>query len=698
MSTRRWAAAFAAGLAPALSTVVHAADASEAIIVAADGERSPTAPSLEATRADLATIPGGTDLVAGETIRRGRAMTLRDALQTSPGVYVQPRNGAEESRLSIRGSGIQRTFHLRGIVLLQDGQPLNLADGGGDFQAIDPALASHIAVYRGGNALRFGAATLGGAIDVITPTGRSSPGTMARFEAGSFDYAKAMVATGAAEGDLDGHVAVSGSTIEGYRDHSRQENQRASANVGWRIAPTLENRLYVSYANSNSELPGSLTRAQFEGDPEQANADNVRRDVKRDFPLLRIADRIAWDVGALRAQAGVGYMRKDLFHPLAFGLIDQESDDVTGFARLSGEDDWLGVPTRLTLGGNGAYGVTDAEVWNYVGGFASTGHVPNQRTSDALQEAVTVEAYAEVQAEVVERWWLVAGAQGVGARRENDDQRPIDGDQSGADAFHGFNPKLGVLWEATPRVQAFANASRSFEPPTFSEYVQVDVAGGPSLPQSDLEAQSAWTAEIGTRGAPMDGERLAWDITLYYALVSEEYVSVDQGGGLSRTVNADDTLHYGAEAGLALAVIDDVAGGHRLVLDTSYGWGRFAFDDDAAFGDNRLPGLPEHHVRAELRYERGPWHIGPVVEWQDDWYVDFANTVEADGEALVGLRGGYRQARGVSAFIEGKNLLDTAYTATTGIANPASAVAAQDQALWNPGDGLAVIAGIEWRH
>jgi len=58
-------------------------------------------------------------------------------------VFVQPRYGSEESRLSIRGSGLQRTFHGRGLKLLQDGVPLNLADGGFDFQAVEPLVSRY---------------------------------------------------------------------------------------------------------------------------------------------------------------------------------------------------------------------------------------------------------------------------------------------------------------------------------------------------------------------------------------------------------------------------------------------------------------------------------------------------------------------------------------------------------------------------
>ena len=62
---------------------------------------------------------------------------IADALGHATGVFIQSRFGAQEARLSIRGSGLQRTFHLRGIQLFQDGIPLNQADGAGDFQSIE---------------------------------------------------------------------------------------------------------------------------------------------------------------------------------------------------------------------------------------------------------------------------------------------------------------------------------------------------------------------------------------------------------------------------------------------------------------------------------------------------------------------------------------------------------------------------------
>jgi iron complex outermembrane receptor protein len=77
-------------------------------------------------------------VVDPESYETGRASTFQDLLGFALGVFVQPRFGSDEARLSIRGSGIQRTICGRGVQVLLDGVPVNLADGGFDFQAIEP--------------------------------------------------------------------------------------------------------------------------------------------------------------------------------------------------------------------------------------------------------------------------------------------------------------------------------------------------------------------------------------------------------------------------------------------------------------------------------------------------------------------------------------------------------------------------------
>lgn len=131
-----------------------------------------TRADLEERRARLAQVPGSVALIESDEIQRTRQANLKDVLGFTPGVYVQPRFGAaDESQISIRGSGLRNNFHLRGINVLVNGMPYRNADGFTDFESLELLNTESIEVYKGGNALRYGGSTLGGAINLETKTG-----------------------------------------------------------------------------------------------------------------------------------------------------------------------------------------------------------------------------------------------------------------------------------------------------------------------------------------------------------------------------------------------------------------------------------------------------------------------------------------------------------------------------------------------
>lgn len=651
-----------------------------------------TLPGIDEARAALALTPGGAAVIDAASFRDARVSTLQDALGYSAGVFVQPRFGSEESRLSIRGSGLQRTFHLRGIKLMQDGVPINLADGGGDFQVLEPLATRYIEVWRGANALQYGSSTLGGAINYVSPTGHDAPALTVRAETGAFGYLRSQLAGGFAAGRVDGYFSATSFAQDGFRDHARQDTQRLVGNIGVLLAPSLETRFFVQAAQSDSELPGNLTRQQLRDNPRQAAAGNVTGNQKRDIDLWRVSNRTVWQAAdGLRFELSAYYADKDLFHPI-FQVLDQRSKDFGAELRMVSDGTLAGRPNRLVAGLASSRGDTDDDRWTNIGGTRGA------RTNKLDTSARNVEAYVEDQFTFVPGWTAVVGTQYTNARRRSRDLCFTGGplvcggaDESFSRSYEGWSPKFGIRHDLSPAVQLFGNVSRSFEPPSFGE-----LTGGAAVIDS-LRAQRATTWEVGGRGSFGWG---AVDLALYRAKVTDELLaySLNLGGTpVNTTLNAPRTLHRGIE----FAASGQFGGGFEWRQALLYN--DFRFDGDALFGDNRLPGVPRTLFRGELGYRfsaapGGPLKIAASVEWSPQRYaVDMANTEFADDYAIFGLRLQQQVGRQLSWFIEGRNLGDRRYAATTNVVRDFSALAAAARNVYLPGDGRAVYAGIEWR-
>lgn len=647
-------------------------------------ERTPslTVATFAATAAELRLTPGATELVDAARFLRGRASTLEDTFFLSPGVIAQSRFGSDEARLSIRGSGLQRTFHGRGLRILQDGIPLNLADGGFDMQAIEPLAAAHVSIWRGANALALGASTLGGAIDYVSRTGRLDPPYFARLELGSWNYIRTGLAVGGIRGDFDTYASFTRASQDSFRDHARQENHRLFSNFGLRHSPTAETRLFVTAVRTDSELPGNLTKAQLNTTPSQANAGNIALHQKRDFDLLRIASKTSVRTGDTTWNFTAAWSYKDLDHPI-FQVIDQLSNDVLLGASFTHAGHLADHAHRLRAGVLLNRGETKAA------NFINTAGRRTTLVSSAIQTATNLEAFIEDQLTLARGFTFVFGASAAVNRREN--AQTFGPTPDYALDYQRLMPKLGLRYD-TPNLQLYTNVSSSYEPPSFSETLTLNTA---------RHAQTAATFELGSRGTHGP---LRWDFSLYHATVHHELLALDHDNNPATpatTVNARDTFHQGIELAVELDLLgtswtSSTPSAHRLVLRTSWTCGRLKFDDDPLYANNTLAGLPPHLIRGELTWETPSlWYAGPTFEWSPKkTYIDFRNTFAADAYAIAGFRCGYRPSRGVACFLEARNVFNKHYAATTGVIESA---ASTDQPQFLPGDTRSLYAGLEYR-
>lgn len=673
------------------------------VVVTAKKDPSSTVPSIATRREQIvSTAAGGVSVVDAEEYKTGRAATLKDALDFTPGVLVQSRFGAEEARIAIRGSGIQRTFHGRGLWLMQDGMPLNLADGGFDMQAVEPMAAQYVEVYRGANALQYGAATLGGAINFISNTGYTAPAIQTRFEIGSFNTRRAQISSGFVAGNVDGYASITAAHTDGFRDWSEQESLRVMANIGVKLSSNLEDRFYVTWVDSKSQLPGALTKNQFETNPQQAapgamipTAPGGAGLQRRDYQLFRLANKLTYSDGDQSLTLSTFWSWKDLDHPI-FQVIDQVSNDLGFDLRYDGKGHLFGLANDLTIGTNFMYGITEDQRFQNINGSRGA------KVADYRLQAINWSLYFNDRLHLTDKLSAVIGAQVMYASRDLNEETLIAStvpalrnlaDNSDRLADWGFSPKFGLIYDINPQSQVYFNASRSFEPATFGEATPIGAAG--IVP---LKPQSATTLEIGTRG---NHDRISWDFSYYYAWVDRELLTLGVQPLPTNTINAGKTIHQGIEFGLSADLLRNLTTQNatdfdRVTLRQNFFWNDFRFRKDPTFGDRLLPGFAPFYYRAELLYQHPcGFYAGPNLEWSPVRYAaDFARTTFADPYALIGLKAGYRTKKGFSFFVEARNLADVNYSPTTGVVTNANGGTA---AVYMPGDGRAFYGGIEFK-
>jgi len=741
--------------APAAEVPADPADAAAAApdapletVVIKDSSQSP----VQSEEARLANIPGGTSLIAADVFEKGRVGTASDILAFQPGVYAQTAQGSDGLKISIRGSGINRGtgFFRSGTQFYFDGLPLTGA-GGTPYELFEPLGLEYTEVLRGGNAFDYGSVALGGAINYVTRSGHDSPGLALRTEGGSFDYYKAQAAGGGVVGAFDYYVSLTGSRRHGFQDLSRAETWGIVSNFGYEISPDVETRLYIRHRRTDNQTPGYVRQKDIDQDPTQANPQNLQQNASRLQPgSTWIGSKTTFKLDQAQTFT-VGVVYHD--YPIAINPNP--------------------APGNITLPANGADGpgafapnaVLTNSYWWYsdlagVLEYASSGSLFSHRSnssaslSSTFHPAAGVDIYANNpnitagpnafktlvkkadyngsadsvfrlgnDTEVVEDFWVTSGVALVSIKRssrfdyiEPSITLPAGFERSASRTTSHVLPRFGVRYDFTPETTAFANITRTAEPPnSWSPTGGSGVSTAPDLSNgfliANLRDQTATSFEVGAR---TKFSLFQGSLSLYHSDVRDELLSVQVAPGpppVTRELNGTPTRKEGVEAGLdtilwkGSASEDPFTSRSRLLFRQAYTLNAFRYKDDPAYGSNQLPGIPRHFYQGELLFQhsRG-FYGGASVQYASSTFVDYANTFLVRPYTLYGLNFGYDEPGGRwQAYLDIRNLTDKHYTASVSPvfdtrqnpSAPVNTLAGQpnDLRLLSPGDGFGVFGG-----
>lgn len=694
-------------------------------------------------REKLEAIPGGTGLIVNRTLTGKANLNISDALVSMPGVVVQNFFGSnDQPRVQIRGSGLQQNPVERGVLVLQNGLPINRADGSYVVGLANTRQAQFTEVYRGYTANRLGATVLGGALNFVSPTGSSTPGVTVGVEGGSFGQLSASAQAGAKQENLDGLVQVHFSKRDGFRVYNESNRLNVDANVGAELTDMISSRIFVGYADLGFDVAGPLTKQQLNQDPMKIHTGptvrpnpspppgllvsnpgpNVVRDrPQREVDQFRVVSRTTATSGAQLADLVLGYTYTDdaFRFPIPAGIRETKGGDFTSVLRYAyGPDETQTLPL---FEATAKYVVGSADRRNFINKAGTKGALFGQSELDAS----TLSLYAGLNMPIGDVFTLSPAVAYAQAKRDNADvfgamtrptiafnprnqTMPLPGGQipagntSYSRTYDGWSPSLGVTIQPMENHIVFAAISRSFEPPTHDDLIATvkgtpfSSPGRPMPPNPafvstafrtpDLKAQTATTVEAGWRGRV---GIIAWDAVTYYAWLKNELLSLrDATGSPLGAVNADKTTHFGIELGLSAQLAEELSS--RL----AYTYQDFRFDGDPVRGNNRLAGAPPHVVNWVVQYDFLPeLFVQTEMNWHTRTAVDNMNTLYNDSFVVVDLRTNYDINDHVSVFGETRNVFDTVYASSTLIADQART----DQAAFLPGDGRAFYAGLKAR-
>ncbi|MFT3940267.1 TonB-dependent receptor family protein [Rhodopseudomonas sp.] len=679
-------------------------------------------------------LPGGVARVPLQELSNTGNPTVSRALSSVPGVVVQNFfGGNDQPRIQIRGSGLQQNPVERGVLVLYNGMPINRADGSYIVGFANPQQAETLEVYRGYMANRLGATVLGGALNFISPTGSTQPGSELTVSGGSFGQINTSGQTGFKKDNVDGLLQFDTSRRSGFRDYNSSERESVSANVGVALSENVKTRVFMGYTDLGFDVSGPLTKNALYANPRQVATGptviagtsvnpgpNVVRDQpRRDASQFLVGSRTTATFDAHLFDVAFGYTHTDdtFRFPISSGVRTTNGGDFTSLLRYAYNPANALLPLFETTA-------------QYTVGSADRGYFLNQGGQTGAQfganelKAQTLALFAGSNVPMWHQFVLSPSISYAYATRDNDDlysqaRRPTIAysptspttllangsvatqNNSYSRRYAGWSPSLALSYRPDALQTFFIAGSHSFEPPTHDDLIATingtpnSSAGRPNPASAvlasavfstpDLKAQTANTVEGGWRGR---ADRFSWDAVTYYSWVDNELLSLRDATGASLgAINAGRTTHFGVELGAGVRITEQVSG--RI----AYTYQDFRFVNDPVRGNNRLGGAPPHLIYAQLQYQATEaWKVQGAVRWSPTAVpVDNMNTLYADPYAVVDLRSEYKFNKNLRVFGEITNLFNKTYASSTLVIDQARA----DQAAFLPGDGRGFYAGIK---
>ena len=415
------------------------------------------------TEKKIEDVPGSVAVITRKDIEESDAKAVPELINTLPGVTVYDSTGTGMSySVSLRGVNPGRCNK---VLVMVNGVPMNSGSTGTVFWRDLPApeQIERIEVVKGPVSALYGGYGLGGCINIITRRGPIRPKTKAETSFGS-DNEKFFVAEtgGNIKEKFSYQLGYDYHEGDGFRDQSDFESQKLSTKLGLILTDRSDIALDLGYSDVNYEVPGRITKAQYEKDPKQARSQFGIGDLQRSYSNFTFRQDIGDDDNL---KAAFYYHTYDLDYVFATSPYKDYIYDVYttgGEVQYTLNHSILGKKNRLIFGPTFTYHHATTKAYN-----TSNGKRGGDPITDTLVKPLFWSAYIQDEFNIFDPLTLTLGMRYDKVEYDNEDR--LKPENSGTTSMDEISPKLGLAYRLFEHTTLFANIAKGFTPPSVSK-------------------------------------------------------------------------------------------------------------------------------------------------------------------------------------------------------------------------------------
>ncbi len=593
--------------------------------------------------------------------------SLVRSMNTLPGIRFEERSPSSY-RVSIRGNLLRAPYGVRNVKVYWNDIPYTDPTGNTPLNLLDLNNIGKVEIIKGPAGSIFGAG-IGGVLNIQSDAIQIKPlSADISYTAGSYGYHKVSANLNTGNASSRFSLRYAKQKGDGYRDHTNFDREVIQMSGAFYTSEKRTLTAQILYSNLLYQLPGGLTKEQYDENPRQARPGAAAKNTSIDHQnfMAGLVQDYEWN-NRINNKTSIYFTNGVKENPFITNYELERLKSFGGRTSFGFKTNLGNMPTLFTTGAELNYGNLHANNHGNVDGYADTLRYEDELKS--LQSFIFLQADMNLS----DKWILNLGASLNYLNYDINRLRDVAQDTSYQikRTFNAeFIPRIGIVGKLSNELSIHGSISSGFSPPTTEEVRTSD--GGIN---EDLEAEKGINYEIGLRGNSKN-EKLYYDLTAFWMQQKETIVSKTTEFGTVIFENAGSTSQAGIELLLGYSFINDPLKPISLFkIQTAYTYHNFTFEDyvkrsrgeNVDYSGNDLTGTaPNISVTTLDLQTRSGIYMNFTYNFTDKIPLNDANTVYGDSYQLVTLKTGWKlmikQKHLIDVFFGIDNLLNEKYS------------------------------------